>query len=83
MLFSAIFCYSGHLDFLVRLKGGATLCYFLLFSAQNIVLCALWHAVVSSTPLQGAVAILPKHQGCLRVREGGVIGPCVLIFKKM
>ena len=31
MLFSAIFCYSGHLDFLVRLNGGAILCYFLLF----------------------------------------------------
>ena len=29
----AIFCYSGHLYFLVRLKGGAILCYFLLFSA--------------------------------------------------
>ena len=30
--FCAIFCYSGHLDFLVRLKGGAILCCFLLFS---------------------------------------------------
>ena len=28
MLLSAIFCYSGHLDFLVRLKGGAIFCYF-------------------------------------------------------
>ena len=27
----AIFCYSGHLDFLVRLKGGAICGYFLLF----------------------------------------------------
>ena len=25
--FCAIFCYSGHLDFLVRLKGGAIFCY--------------------------------------------------------
>ena len=36
LLFSAIFCYSGHLDFLVRLEEVlfcATFCYFLLFSA--------------------------------------------------
>ena len=31
VLFSAIFCYSGHLDVLVLLKGGAILCYFLIF----------------------------------------------------
>ena len=34
VLFSATFCYSGHLDFLVRLRGGAILCYFLLFWGQ-------------------------------------------------
>ena len=34
LLFSATFCYSGHLDFLARLKEVlfcATFCYFLLF----------------------------------------------------
>ena len=31
LLLSSLFCYSEHLDFLMRLKGGAILCYFLLF----------------------------------------------------
>ena len=55
MLLSAIFCYSGHLGFLVRLKGGAILCfffcYFLLFwgrqphQIQKNALCTLAYEV--------------------------------------
>ena len=47
LLFSAIFCYSGHLDFLARLKEVlfcTTFCYFLLLSA---IFC--YFGVVSHT----------------------------------
>ena len=40
VLCSAMFCYSGHLDFLVRLKGG---CYFVLFLGSSATPICLDH----------------------------------------
>ena len=60
VLLSAIFCYSGHLGFLVRLKGGTILCYFLLLSAI---------LGLSATPTHASFVRRP-----IRLPQCGVIG---------